>query len=231
MNKLNLIATRVIVIVLLAGSLLFPARLVGATDTDKRMPELGDLVNFGHYEQDNDLENGPETISWIVLAVEGDKALLISEMCLDHKPYNTELKSVTWETSTLRAFLNGDFMEAAFSTEEQKSILTTTLTNEDNPEFGTDGGPDTIDNVFLLSLSEAQLLFMDNGGTALPTPYALAQGASTFGGYSMWWLRSPYTPENVECMILVGSLSAICLVDDDQSVRPALWIDLDSGIF
>ena len=39
---------------------------------------VGDVLAFGHYEQDNNPDNGPEPIEWIVLDVQDGKALLLS---------------------------------------------------------------------------------------------------------------------------------------------------------
>ncbi len=49
----------------------------------KSVVEVGDVIYFGSYEQDNNLSNGKEEIEWIVLAKENRKALLISKYALD----------------------------------------------------------------------------------------------------------------------------------------------------
>ena len=193
----------------------------------------GNVMEFGRIEQDNNLSNGPEPISWRVLALEGRKALVISENCLDARPYNTELDAVIWELSTLRAWLNGEFITTAFTPQEQEAILTASVKNEDNPYFGTDGGGETSDKVFLLSIDEAISLFKDNDDRmAGSTAYALAQGAYEKDGHGFWWLRSPgYFEENAACVSAVGSVSSDGYDVDDGStaVRPALWIDLNSA--
>ena len=114
----------------------------------------GDYVIFGSYEQDGDLSNGPEPIEWEVIDENDGEMLLISRYILDSKPYNTEQIDVTWETCTLRSWLNNDFYNTAFSAGEQNMIITTTLSNNDNAYFGTAGGNDTEDKVFILSLDE-----------------------------------------------------------------------------
>ena len=48
----------------------------------------GEEVEFGRYEQDNVLENGKEAIEWLVVDVQPEKALLVSQYGLDCKPYN-----------------------------------------------------------------------------------------------------------------------------------------------
>ncbi|MBQ5607687.1 MAG: hypothetical protein IIU86_01525 [Oscillospiraceae bacterium] len=64
--------------------------------------ESGDVITFGTYEQDNNLDNGAETIEWLVLNREGNKALVISKYCLEQMPFNNTLAPVTWENCTIR---------------------------------------------------------------------------------------------------------------------------------
>lgn len=200
---------------LLVCCLLIPAFSAAASD-NMDMVKPGDLLTFSHYEQDNDLSNGPEPISWRVLSLEGKKALVISEKCLDIKPYSAQNRSVTWETSTLRVWLNSAFLWTTFTSEEQKSILTTSVKNEVDPYWERGNDRDTSDKVFLLSVSEAESLFLsDDDRMARITPYALAQGeyeydawkdedmssseqmpyalalgASEYDFCNPWWLRS-----------------------------------------
>ena len=88
--------------------------------------EPGTGVTLGSYEQDNDPDNGPEPIDWIVLECHGNRALLVSKYALETMPYYTASRTaVTWETSELRVWLNGSFWETAFTPEEQAMILTT----------------------------------------------------------------------------------------------------------
>lgn len=48
---------------------------------------VGDYVEFGKYEQDNDNSNGQEPIKWQVLDIDDDKALLIADKVLDNVQY------------------------------------------------------------------------------------------------------------------------------------------------
>ena len=120
----------------------------------------GDIITFGHYEQDNNLDNGPEPIEWIILDYDEatHRALLLSRYGLEAKPYNTEEVGTTWEKCTLRSWLNDEFLNAAFSTEEQSAILVTDVDNSDGQCYngwGTSGGNNTQDRIFLLSYAEA----------------------------------------------------------------------------
>ena len=74
--------------------------------------KIGSHVVFGKYEQDDDASNGKEPIEWIVLAKEKDRALLISKYGLAAQQYNTEWTDETWETCSLRKWLNETFLNA-----------------------------------------------------------------------------------------------------------------------
>lgn len=115
---------------------------------------VGGYITLGTYEQDNNISNGKEDIEWLVLAKETDKMLVISKYGIDCKPYNEEWEDVTWETCTLRTWLNDEFYNTAFSSKEQKKIAETKVVNDDNPISGAKGGNDTKDKVFLLSMDE-----------------------------------------------------------------------------
>lgn len=121
--------------------------------------QVGDIIKFGHYEQDGDETNGKEEIEWQVLKVESDRLMVISKYALDCKQYNSVKTDITWENCSLRKWLNNDFKNAAFTTDEQQKILSVTLKNNDNKGYGTSGGNDTNDQIFCLSLDEAESLF------------------------------------------------------------------------
>ena len=120
---------------------------------------VGDIYVFGAYEQDNDKTNGKEKIEWQVFAKEGTKIFVISKYGLDAQPYNTEFVDVTWETCTLRDWLNDDFINTAFTNAEKAMIPTVTVTADKYPDYETDPGNDTQDKVFLLSIEEAAKYF------------------------------------------------------------------------
>lgn len=71
------------------------------------IPKVGSIIEFGTYEQDGDTTNGKEPIQWKVKAVDDNKLTLLSEHGLDAKKFNEESASVSWETCTLRTWLNG----------------------------------------------------------------------------------------------------------------------------
>lgn len=131
-----------------------------------------------------------EPIKWRVIKCENGEALLLSDIVLDKQKYNKRLKKVTWEKSTLRKWLNKKFMNRAFSSSEQEAIRTTKVINEDNYYYKTDGGNDTLDKIYLLSLSETdeekEYGFTDSYGMTIKySNYA------DLCDYQYWWLRTP----------------------------------------
>ena len=200
---------------------------------------IGDYMNFGTYEQDNNTSNGKEAVEWLVLDKQDGKVLVISKYALDCQQYNTSYTNVTWETCSLRKWLNNTFISNAFSAEEQAKIQTTTVSADKNPSYSTNPGNATQDKVFLLSIAEANKYFnSDEARMCGTTEYAIAQGASTSDSYSAggkatcwWWLRSPgSSQDSAAYVILDGAVLELGrFVDgDDDAVRPALWITLDS---
>ena len=204
--------------------------------------KVGDYVLFGAYEQDNDKSNGREDVEWLVLAKEGNKVLVISKYALDCQQYNPLITNVTWETCSLRKWLNGTFINNAFSAEEQAMIPTVTVSadkNLYNDYFGTDPGNATQDKAFLLNIIEADRYFTsDEARKCESTDYAIAQGAYTSDDYKadggatcQWWLRSPGSSQLAAATVLSNGgvdMYGDYAYDDNNAVRPALWITLDS---
>ena len=95
-----------------------------------------------------------EPIKWRVLQSENGEAFLLSDVILDKKAYDESYEYITWEESSLRAWLNEKFMNRTFSAEEKEKINITEIVNQDNPAYGTEGGNNTSDKIFLLSSAE-----------------------------------------------------------------------------
>ena len=156
---------------------------------------VGSLIKYGKYEQDNDSSNGIEDIEWIILAKDDNKMLVISDKAIDCKPYNTSSANITWETCSLRNWLNNDFINSAFSATEKTMISSVKVSADKNPDYDTDAGNDTEDKVFLLSIEEANRYFKyDSERQCVSTEYAKANGAYTYeidgASNCFWWLRS-----------------------------------------
>ena len=196
---------------------------------------VGDTIKFGKYEQDNNLSNGKEDIEWDVLAKEDNRVLLISKYALDCKQYNTERTDITWETCSLRKWLDGTFMDSAFDGAEKSIVKKTKVSAEKNPNYSTDPGNATTDKVFLLSINEANKYFgSDEDRKCIPTEYAKANGAYTNSSYTKngvptcwWWVRSPgYGQAHAADVNADGSVHYLgtYVIDDCVCVRPAVWV-------
>lgn len=192
----------------------------------------GDTVFFGAYEQDNNTSNGKEDVEWLVLEVKDGKALVVSKYALDCKQYNTSNTNVTWETCTLRKWLNTDFINSAFSSDEKAKIPTVTVSADKNHGYSANPGNATQDQVFLLSITEANKYFNSTGARQCePTDYAVANGAweSDSGNFCWWWLRSPGVTQNSAAHVSGGGIVSSAGYDVDYNngaVRPAMWISL-----
>ena len=209
-----------------------------------------DCIYFGNYWQNDtngdgavDLDDDKEPIKWRVLSVDGNDAFLVADRNLDCQKYNNIDEEVTWETSTLRAWLNDTFLNKAFTLSEQSAVRNTKVINNDNPYYGTEGGSDTTDQVYLLSMEEAanadygfSALYEEEAASrrALNTAYTAQQGAYTsseaeYTGSGYWWLRSP--GDDRDSAVSVDSAGNIAsdgyyVIDEDVAVRPALHLDL-----
>ncbi len=141
-----------------------------------------------------------EKIRWKVLNNDGYQLLVVADKALDNQQYNNNHADVTWESSTIRSWLNGSFYDTAFSDNEKKAIVEKRIANEDNPRYETEGGYATYDKVYMLSLHEIvndRYGFCSNFNTyslsriIKNTDYACARGARMgFDSNEMWWLRS-----------------------------------------
>ncbi|WP_406547718.1 DUF6273 domain-containing protein, partial [Succinimonas sp.] len=160
--------------------------------------KVGEYVKFGSYPQNNG--SAREPIEWLVLEVSGNEAFLVSRYGLDCKQYHHQNTSITWEDCDLRKWLNHDFLNGAFTEEEQQRIKLAEVVNDNNRQYGTRGGNNTQDRVFCLSLAEVERYFKNNSERQCqPTAHARNQGAGVYNGNGCcyWWLRSPGNFQNV----------------------------------
>ncbi len=201
-----------------------------------RVAEKEDIVSFGHFEQDNDPSNGPEPIQWIVLDKVDGQLLLMSVSCLKGMAYNTAtFTPVTWETSSLRVWLNEKFLSSAF-TEEEKALISTVLNENPNHSIvETPGGRDTRDQIYVLCERDTVIYLSSPDdweaiGKATATEYAKANGLQTDEeGNASWWLRSPgmyeYIAQFVDQNGKPYTNGASTDIDYLCGVRPVLWLD------
>ncbi len=215
------------------------------TEYDFSMIKKGDTIKFGAYEQDNDYSNGREAIEWVVLEKTKKSLLVISKYALDQVSYNTQKTGVTWETCTLRKWLNENFYSKAFNKTEQGLIKTVTLENFDNPKYNTSGGNDTKDKVFLLSLFDMRnsdygfsndYSAKDENRRCAATAYAITRGVATSSAYKTkdgengchWRLRSPGHMASYSTYVAYDGLVDVGSgLYENIGVRPALYINLN----
>ena len=213
------------------------------TNAENPFKILGNVVTYGYYEQDLNFNNGPEKIEWYVIAVEGEKSLLLSKYGLDARKYN-KFEDITWKDSEIRKWLNSDFYSIAFDDKEKSSILMVIVENGKRQGYSgwdTDGGSSTYDRVFLLSyyeVGEGHPMDVKIRQCA-PTDYAIAASKKVWYMDSApesdegrklwhWWLRSPGDRQrDAAIMGTDGSTVRDDVVDAPGCVRPAIWVRLD----
>ena len=228
---------KTIILLLSAVFILLASAPKAVADEETSGLSVGNTIEFGCYEQDNNPENGPEPVEWAVLDVHNNSALIISKYGLDMKQYNEEPYSVPWgrviwEKSSIRQWLNNEFYYSCFSEQEIKKILKTEVINGFTKYSHIDGGNNTEDYVFLLSIDEAEQYFSnDKQRVCYVTPYGTAKGAWTeYDGACWWWLRSPGEPVEYAAHIFTDGDIHIYgnrLSGIGGAVRPALWITLE----
>ena len=195
----------------------------------KQQPKLGEKnFRFGN-------------ILWHVLELDvaNNRVLLLSKDIIERRTYNDRPTEVTWETCTLRKYLNGEFYKS-FKADRSRIALT----HNENPDntwgrtkgkpFSTPGGNPTYDCIFLLSVAEILKYFPglklhkdeDGNGWDYESDERLAAKFNNSG--SWWWLRSPggnqsgaaYVDRDGDVSLSGGSVSG------EGGVRPALWLNL-----
>ena len=266
-------AAFLLIAALLAGILPMPgsspAQAAGYGVSSPRIDSSGittwDCIWFGNYWQEDtnrdgkaDKKDAMTSIKWRVLSVEGDDAFLVADKNLDCQRYNDTYEDVTWETCTLRSWLNGygeeenvckkdyrseNFMEYAFTAKEQAAIQTADLVNKNNLEYGTNGGNNTSDQVYPLSIEEAtnpaygfssSIEDYAESRRALNTAFTKGQGAYTseeYVGNGYWWLRSPGRFNyKASYMFYRGNvyMHGNSVHDINLTIRPALHLNLSS---
>jgi len=161
----------------------------GQVKTASQTASNGGTIQFGHYEQDNNPDNGKEPIEWIVLEKQAGTMLLMSKYGLVSSQYNDIVNDVTWETCSLRKWLNSTFLDDAFSEAEQKNIIVSNVEAHNNIRYGTGSGSETQDKVYILSDTEVQQYLTDETLLCEPTDY-MARYKEYVSDKCRWWLRS-----------------------------------------
>ncbi|MBR6537756.1 MAG: hypothetical protein IKT67_11225 [Lachnospiraceae bacterium] len=192
--------------------------------------EVGDVVLFGDYEQDNNKDNSVEAIEWIVVEKSDTEVKLLSKSVLAVMGY--ALNDVRWEMSDVRAFLNKDFITGAFNTQEQEVLAVNTVKAEKNPQpkyYDGDPGVDTEDKAYILSYSEYEKYKNVNG----VTDYVASATAQQKSYWCYTWLRNPGGYVNGSmALILQSGLKGVANLNQNKmfgtslpaGVRPVITI-------
>lgn len=198
--------------------------------------KMDSILSFGGY-------------NWRVLDIQDNVALLITEDIIEQRAYHDAYKDITWAGCSLRKYLNGEFYDK-FSEADKSRIMPVLNKNLDNQWYGSKGGVDTKDSIFLLSIEEVckyfgnsrsklynrgknQRYWFERKDENNNKRIARFEG-ETWG--SWWWLRSPgrvsvkavyiHGDGNIGIQgnnILKGNISdGKCT----GGVRPALWLKL-----
>ncbi len=210
--------------------------------------------DMGHYYK-------IEPIKWRVLSINKEEALLLADKVLENgfAYHNSYTENVTWEKCTIRSWLNGygssynqdgrdyatyNFIDKAFADKEQEAILEKTISNADSPVYGIEGGADTKDKVFLLSMQDitnplygfiSSTVSVDSR-TAVSTAYMVSKDWWIFSSYEGknrdYWLRSPGSSSvNASFVGDSGIVSQHGEIDIANGVRPAVHLNLNSDVW
>ena len=150
-----------------------------------------------------------------------------------YKEYNEKSSiygssDTSWSSCSLRMWLNGTFLNNAFSNEEQNMILSLMVNSDKNPKYGTSSGKDTLDKVFLLSVTELNNYFESSKERiCYPTKFAKTLNNSCFSE-GEWWLRTPGRTLSEAAHIYINGEMFSKYVGESIGVRPSLWVNTDS---
>jgi len=205
------------------------ALILNTPGSEGMFGDVFDIVEFGTYHQNRDGTDSDSAIKWIVLEVDGNRALLLSLYLLDYLPYNGPgtATAASWEYCSLREWLNDTFINDAFSQSDQSAILKTSVVTDERSGENT-----TNDQIFLLSLDEAWNFFSSNAlRQARGTEYAKSTRmfVDNSSGTSSWWLRTPADGLAKISVSTSGERWNGPRLNESTGVRPAMWVDMEKA--
>ena len=195
-----------------------------------------------------------EPIKWRILSIENNKYQVLSEYLLTAQEYykdsyyrqidGVDIAPNNYKYSDIRSFLNNEFINSAFTIEQQNTLITTEVDNSASTIYSSSNPNEfvcenTFDKIYLLSYKDSKNrnfgFIDDKSRQAKVTDYAKATGAfwSTSAEYLdcyFWWLRSPYYNNYSKVYYVSGNDYTFSNSDIDSSygVRPAMVIALNS---
>ena len=128
---------------------------------------VGDEIEFGKFEQNNEPDSGREPIVWVVAEKDGAKLTLVSKYCLTSMSYHAVQTEVTWADCSLRKWLNEDFINSSFSDPEKKLLM-----NVKNGEI--------FDSAYILG--DAHYLWLRSDEKSQAAPRGTLKGEPVTGG-------------------------------------------------
>lgn len=165
---------------------------------------------------------GDGQIEWLSLTDDGSKTLLITKYIIAQKPYNETImaQETGWQKSSIRAWLNGEFLQNAFSDSERAAVIDTTVHDVyyREPEESTD-------KIFLLNQEQVDTYFVDPNIRYLHTTNTDYAAGMTKYPEDAWWLVDS-TDRGPLFKVLIGSNGGR-RVNETSGVRPAMWVSDD----
>ncbi len=157
-----------------------------------------------------------EPVLWRVLRVADGQALLLSDRVLDVQPAHRGEGYDGYETSTLFAWLNGDFLRSAFGAAEQAAVLAS-------------GVPVSLPSADLLR-DKALGFSGARDRMAAPTAYALARGVLAYRGGAQagyWMADKAQSMIGAQRRVLEeGNLGYIRADAENIGVRPLVTLSV-----
>ncbi len=194
-------------------------------------------VYFGHYPQNSTVIKTDkedvfsfsyllDPIEWTVLKEDGNQVLLLSKYPLDYQKFNEKKEKQHWANSTLRKWLNSEFVSRAFDTKEAEAILTTEISTGGDTvysDWDVSAKKTTKDKVFLLSYSE-YISYIRNSKIEINDYVDAAGAGKIFTTDDTWWLRTSGKNDEEACFAGHSKIES-GWVSDTRCIRPAIWID------
>ncbi len=160
--------------------------------------KVGTSVLFGEYK-------------WLILEKEAEKVLLVKSEPINGYAYHNENTNITWADSSLRTYLNTDFIEETFYEKMSEKILETEISVPDNKQYKTKGGKNTVDKVFLLNDRQAR------------------EYKEILDNYTRdWWLINPGNSQNTAQYVSYGEIMDYGYEVSNKNIyiRPAIWVSI-----
>lgn len=222
---------------------------IAALKDSIRSVEVGDTFFLGTCEQDNDLENGFESIEWVMLYKTEGEAFVISKKALEYMPFAAWYTQVeefnnisqtllrydefnsyfTWEEgferNPPRIWLRDVVYEQGFS-ETEKAIVKTSFIQT---AIRYNQIVTTKEHLYVPELEEVKLyLQTPELLQAEMTEYVKEKAIRVEGDYVSWSVRNMGVSEGYSMQVLASgevSESGIACVSNN-GVRPVMWLDI-----